>query len=95
MPSRLADELVAVEEGLLSGKALSENPQTAAHAEWAEKIMQNHPDFSKENASDIVRAEVGKVFEQVLLDAGVFKRNEAGRQAFNRFIHTLTEGDVI
>ncbi|MGN1037199.1 MAG: galactose-1-phosphate uridylyltransferase, partial [Ruminococcus sp.] len=60
-----------------------------------EKILQNHPDFSKENASDIVRAEVGKVFEQVLLDAGVFKRNETGRQAFNRFVYTLTEGGVI
>lgn len=95
LPSRLAEELVAVEEGLLSGKDLHNNPITAAHAEWAEKILQNHPDFSKENASDIVRAEVGKVFEQVLLDAGVFKRNETGRQAFNRFVYTLTEGGVI
>lgn len=95
LPSRLAKELVAVEEGLLSGKDLHNDPITAAHAEWAEIILQNHPDFSKENASDIVRAEVGKVFEQVLLDAGVFKRNEAGRQAFDRFVYTLTEGSVI
>ena len=93
LPSRLAKELVAVEEGLLSGKDLHNDPITAAHAEWAEIILQNHPDFSKENASDIVRAEVGKVFEQVLLDAGVFKRNEAGRQAFDRFVYTLTEGE--
>ena len=95
LPSRLAKELVAVEEGLLSGKDLHNDPITAAHAEWAEIILKNHPDFSKENASDIVRAEVGKVFEQVLLDAGVFKRNEAGRQAFDRFVYTLTEGSVI
>ena len=95
MPSRLAEELSAVENALLSGKDLNDNTQTAAHAEWAKKILQNHPDFSKENASDIVRAEVGKVFEQVLLDAGVFKRNEAGRQAFDKFVYTLTEGSVI
>ena len=40
----------------------------------------------------ITGAEVGKVFEQVLLDAGVFKRDKAGRQAFNRFINTLING---
>ncbi|MGN0592899.1 MAG: UDP-glucose--hexose-1-phosphate uridylyltransferase [Ruminococcus sp.] len=92
LPSRLAEELDAVEDALLSGKDLSKNPLTAAHAEWAEKILQNHPDFSAENASDIIRAEVGKVFEQVLLDAGVFKRNEAGKNAFHKFVCTLTVG---
>lgn len=92
LPSRLAKELDAVEDALLSGKDLNENLQTAAHAEWAKKILQNHLDFSAENASDIIHAEVGKVFEQVLLDAGVFKRDEAGRRAFNRFINTLING---
>lgn len=45
--------------------------------------------------SDIICKEIGKVFEQVLIDAGVFKRNSIGRQAFHRFIYTLSDGGQI
>ena len=38
---------------------------------------------------DVQGQEVGAVFEQVLEDAGVFKRNEAGQRAFLRFLGTL------
>ena len=38
---------------------------------------------------DIIHAEVGKVFGQVLEDAGVFKRTESGKEAFKRFVSTL------
>lgn len=92
LPSRLAEELNAVADSLLSGKDIHNDPLTAAHAEWAERIIEEHKDFSAENAHDIIRAEVGKVFEQVLLDTGVFKRDKAGRQAFNRFINTVLNG---
>ena len=92
LPSRLAEELKAVEEALLAGNDLSANPLTASHAEWANDILRRYPDFSKENARRILEQEIGKAFLEVLEDAGVFKRNEAGRQAFNRFVDTLTDG---
>lgn len=92
LPSRLAEELNAVEDALLSGKDLENNPLTASHAEWAREITRKNPYISKENAAEIIRAEVGRAFEQVLLDAGVFKRNEAGRQAFDRFVNSLNDG---
>ncbi len=92
LPSRLAEELKAVEEALLSGKDLENNPLTASHAEWAREIARKNPDISKENAAEIIRAEVGRAFEQVLLDAGVFKRNESGMQAFDRFVNSLNDG---
>lgn len=38
---------------------------------------------------DIIHAEVGKVFGQVLEDSGVFKRTESGKEAFKRFVSTL------
>ena len=85
LPSRLAEEMNAVKEALLSGKDLNDDPLTVSHAEWAKEIAHNNPDISKENVSDIICKEIGKVFEQVLLDAGVFKRNSTGRQAFYRF----------
>ncbi|MGN0589675.1 MAG: UDP-glucose--hexose-1-phosphate uridylyltransferase [Ruminiclostridium sp.] len=94
LPSRLAEELKAVEDELLAGNDLNDNPLTASHAEWAKGIALRYPEITKENISDIVCAEVGRVFEQVLLDAGVFKRDEAGRLAFDRFVNTLTDGGL-
>lgn len=38
---------------------------------------------------EILQDEVGHVFANVLEDAGVYKRTEAGREAFGRFIETL------
>lgn len=89
LPARLATELEVVKDALLSGEDLSQNPQTASHAAWAAELMKAHPEFNAENAMDIIHAEVGAVFEQVLCDAGVFKRDEAGQTAFMRFIDTL------
>ncbi len=89
LPARLATELEAVRKALINGDDLTANPQTASHAEWAAEFMPRHPEFNAENAMDIIRAEVGAVFEQVLLDAGVFKRDAKGKAAFMRFIGSL------
>ena len=91
LPSRLAVELDAVRTAMLSGADLTANPLTASHADWAVSILKQHPEFSVENAWYILHAEVGKVFEQVLLDAGVFRRNEKGKAAFVRFMESLLE----
>lgn len=89
LPARLAVELEEVRTALLNGDDLNANPATASHAEWAEKLKADHPELNADNAMDIIRAEVGKVFEQVLCDAGVFKRDEEGHAAFNRFIDSI------
>lgn len=91
LPSRLAVELDAVRTAMLSGADLTANPLTASHADWAVSILKQHPEFSAENAWDILHTEVGKVFEQVLLDAGVFRRSETGKAAFVRFMESLWE----
>ena len=91
LPARLATELEAVKDALLNGVDLTQDPQTESHAQWVAEYMPRHPEFSADNAMDIIRAEVGAVFEQVLLDAGVFKRNENGQSAFMRFIQTLKD----
>ena len=48
-----------------------------------------YPEFSEANAEAILHLEVGKVFEQVLCDAGVFKRTEKGISDFIRFTEVL------
>ena len=93
LPGRLARELTAVEEKLLAHATLDDllaDETTAKHAEWALEIAKAHPDLSADNVSAIVRTEVGRAFEQVLECAGVFKWDEAGRAALERFLATLS-----
>ena len=41
------------------------------------------------NVEEILRQEVGQVFAKVLEQAGVYARNETGKQAFLRFIESV------
>ncbi len=51
--------------------------------------------FTAENAEEILKAEVGKVFAKVLEHAGVYKRNEDGKAAFMRFVDCVNgEGRI-
>lgn len=84
LPARLKIELAAVADALVSGADLTANEHTASHAAWANELKTRYT-FTKENVMDILQKEVGIVFSQVLEHAGVFKRDEAGKQAFLRF----------
>ena len=84
LPSRLKAELEALRKAILSGADLRADPLTASHADWAEELKTRYA-FTEENAEEILRREVGAVFLQVLCDAGVYKRDEAGKAAFLRF----------
>ena len=88
LPARLLTELEALKQAMLSGADLRADERTASHADWAEEIMARRP-FSEENAEQVLREEVGVVFEKVLEDAGVFKRDEKGRAAFRRFLDSV------
>ena len=88
LPSRLKSELGAVADGLVSGAELRSDPLAAPHADWAEGFAP-HYRITAENARDIVRRETGLVFARVLEHAGVFKRTDAGREAFLRFLSAV------
>lgn len=91
LPARLADEIVLLEKAMLSGADLRADTRLAPHADWAEQVMASRPEFCKANALGIIKDEIGRVFKQVLLDAGVFKRDEKGRAAFMRFVAKISE----
>ena len=88
LPDRLKDELAQLAALLRSGGDLYADEATAKHAPWAEELKTRH-DFTREDAEAVLRQEVGQVFMQVLEDAGVFKRDEAGRAAFLRFAESV------
>ena len=86
LPARLAEEITLMEDAILSGKSLRDDPKLAPHADWCDDVVSRHPELSADNVRAILEAEIGEVFLKVLTDAGVFKRNEQGREAFLRFI---------
>ncbi len=59
------------------------------HAAWAEDVFARADELTADNAIDILHEEVGVVFGHVLDNAGVFKWDEAGRAAQQRFIDSL------
>ena len=91
LPSRLVEELDAVAKAIINGLNMSGNEKTAAHKEWAEEVVKNHPEIDKTNVDDILKQEVGKVFVNVLEHAGVYKRDEQGRAAFDKFMRKVQE----
>lgn len=89
LPPRLKDEFEALADAIVNGKDLRSNKLTALHADWAEEFIPKYSDINADNVTDIIHAEVGKVFATVLEHAGVFKRDEAGFAAFMRFIESV------
>ena len=90
LPPRLKPELTRVRELLLSGGDLRDDPLTEKHADWAEELKTRYA-FTPENAEEILRAEVGKVFATCLEHAGVYKRDPEGKGAFLRFAAYVNE----
>ena len=45
--------------------------------------------FTEENAMATLMQETGRVFTQVLEDAGVYKRTPEGKDAFLRFVEAV------
>ena len=86
LPARLAEEITLMEDAILSGKSLRDDPKLAPHADWCDDVVSRHPELSKDNVRAILEKEIGEVFLKVLTDAGVFKRDENGKDAFLRFI---------
>ena len=84
LPARLKGELEGLREALLDGRDIRADEALGKHADWLDALRAKY-DFTPENTEEILRREVGAVFEQVLEDAGVFKRDDAGRAAFRRF----------
>ena len=91
LPPRLKGEFERLAELILSGADLYADELTAKHADWAYEFIKNYDDINADNVTDIIRAEVGKVFSTVLEHAGVYKRTEDGKAAFIKFIDKVNE----
>ena len=89
LPSRLKGELEALGEAIVSGADLRADETLKKHADWVDEFKGSYDSITKDNVDEILRQEVGKVFCQVLEDAGVFKCTDEGLAAFRRFVGVL------
>lgn len=90
LPARLKSEMELLAETLISKgvDAVRSVPELEKHADWAEEFVSRR-EITAENVNDVIKDEVGKVFAQVLEDAGVYKRNDDGAAAFDRFVASI------
>ena len=92
LPARLKTEMESLAQYLAQNGAdgLENDEVLAKHADWAKELCQKNK-FTAENAQEILKKEIGIVFSKVLEHAGVYKRDENGKAAFERFIRYVNE----
>lgn len=90
LPSRLKAELAGLKQAILDQADIRADETLAVHGDWVDELREKYR-FTPENTEDILCREVGAVFRQVLEDAGVFKRDIIGQNAFLRFIESVNK----
>ena len=89
LPGRLKDEMDLLKKAMLNGENIRKDEVLAKHSDWADEILNRHKDFNEKTAEEIIRQEIGVIFSEVLADAGVYKDNEKGKGAFDKFIRAV------
>jgi UDPglucose--hexose-1-phosphate uridylyltransferase len=88
LPSRLKKELTDLAEAVVAGSDIHADEVLSKHAAWVDGLKKQYT-FTPDNAMDIILQETGKVFAEVLEDAGVYKNTEEGRKAFLKFVDAV------
>lgn len=96
LPARLSNELKSIER-ILTGKnkfnmeEINCENDLYKHLSWIQELVNKYGSSNEEqDAENILRKEVGNKFLKVLLNAGVYKNDAEGREAFNRFMESLS-----
>ena len=90
LPARLKDELEEIKDYILNKEKYKYKitDTLKIHLDWIEEIEERNI-FTKENIDSLIKKEVGEVFAKVLEHCGVFKWDNSGREALDRYISDL------
>jgi UDPglucose--hexose-1-phosphate uridylyltransferase len=91
LPARLKDEMELLKDALVNGTDITSVESIAKHADWVSTFIGKYDKITEENAEAILQEEIGEVFKKILECAGVYKRDEAGKAAFLRFVDYVNE----
>ena len=90
LPARLKNELSLLKDALIKRiPDISDNENISKHSDWYKYLLSKYDTITEENAYEILQKEVGIIFSQVRDHAGVFKRNDKGMAAFDKFVASL------
>ena len=74
-------------------KKILEDKDTEKHLTWLKAFIDKYSNIKNlsvdEILENILNVEIGLTFSRVLEDAGVFKRDEKGKNAFLKFINHI------
>lgn len=92
LPGRLQEELSQL-QALLTGASKASFDEWESshplfkHKPWIQGLVREHGQaMSEQAARDVLEQEVGRIFLEVLTHAGVYKQDESGLAAFERFV---------
>ena len=88
LPARLKVELELLKDCLLGKKEISEYPELQKHELWYNEIKENYQ-IQEDTVDDVLKTALTIKFVEVLEDAGVFKMNDEGIEAFCSFVESL------
>lgn len=89
LPARLKEEIEGIKNALLQKTDLRSDEKLKKHADWVEEFLPEYgggDGINPQNIDSILQQEIGKVFMEVLEDAGVYKNTAEGQKAFEDFI---------
>lgn len=89
LPARLKTEMECLAKAIIESDDIRADKMLEKHADWVDDFLPLYENVTEENIMDILHEEIGKVFAQVLEDAGVYKQTEEGQKEFERFIKAL------
>jgi len=90
LPARLKEEIEIIKVSLTTRKDDIYNYDSMRiHYNWYEEIKMKNKYITNENIDDILKSEIGNIFTKVLEHCGVFKWDDEGKQAIERYIESL------
>lgn len=89
LPGRLQQEMQLLSECIAGGHDIMARPETAKHASWWETRKSSYATIQPEQAEGILRREIGMTFLEILHQCAVFKRDDIGKRAFERFLEQI------
>ncbi|UQZ89849.1 galactose-1-phosphate uridylyltransferase [Deltaproteobacteria bacterium Smac51] len=91
LPPRLVPELELIKSFLAEGREdVGEESALPIHAEWYHELRTEFNGAATKEIEAGLREKVGKKFLRVLEHAGVFKRDDQGLAAFDRFVQKIS-----
>lgn len=88
LPARLKDELSLLKDCLLDKKDIHDYLHLDKHQVWYNELKEQYS-FNEGNVDSLLKEALTKKFVEVLEDAGVFKLNQEGIEAFESFVESM------